>query len=339
MKNKLVLIVVSLLVSILLAACGGTNTSTEVTPNSGSSNSGGIVPVYTPPAGGINYIIAAGVVDTVNNTKVLPNNQLSIEANYGAVDMLWRLIERHKQGQPAIAALADLSANQAFNGDLEEVNGEHPQLRAVSYLSGTAHHIVVKADSDIHSFADLKGKRVGTSVPGEAMYYYVNGLLEEVYGISPSDFQGIPLGFAEVQDGLKNGSIDAGLIMGQPPSPLVLELAQTEDIRVLSVDPKDMETFLENKPYFSSVTVPAGTYPGQDDEITLGTFHSIFLTHEDTADEIVYQFLQTIIDNQEILKGVHPTFNINTDNMSSGVSIPFHSAAIKFFEDNGISYE
>lgn len=336
MKKLLKSMFIVLVLSVFVACSSGGNSDGE-SSESGESNKGyGVIPLYTPPAGGINYIISAGLADQLNRTISIDNTQFAVEATPGASDMVVNLMERYEQDKPAIAAFAHESAHSIFNGLSEVLEGTHSELRAIGYLSDTALHIVTGANSSVETFADLKGKKIGTAVPGDTMYNFLRDLLEEQYGLTEDDYTGIPLDYTEVQDGIKNGSIDAGLIMGMPPAPAVVELAQTEDIRVLSIEPDKVESFLSDKPYYSSVVVEPGTYKNQDEELIIGTFSSIYLTHENTSEEVVYEFLKGILDNLDGLKEIHPTFNITEENIAEDMALPLHPGAQKFFEERGI---
>ncbi|SDG91918.1 TRAP transporter solute receptor, TAXI family [Alteribacillus persepolensis] len=318
----------------LLAGCGGGESTS-------STSKADIVPIYTPPSGGINYVISAGVADVINQgNSDKTSNQISVEAMQGATDGVTRMIELYEQDRPSIGAYAYEAIDKMYNGESELLDGEYTELRAIGYLSETALHMVVAGNSSIQSMADLEGKRVGTAIPGDTMYYFIRDLLEDEYGlIENEDYQSIPLSYTEVQDGIKNGSIDAGLIMGMPPAPAVSELAQTEDIRVLSIEPEKMESFLEGKPYYSSVEVEKGTYPGQEEDVLIGSFSSLYFTHDKMKDEEIYAFLETIFENQEHLQSVHSTFDIDEESVTKNIELPFHPGAIEFFEDQGIEWE
>ncbi|MCM3729533.1 hypothetical protein M3226_28520 [Neobacillus cucumis] len=101
---------------------------------------------------------------------------------------------------------------------------------------------------------------------------------------------------------------------------------------MLDVDPDNMEKLLADKPYYSSLTPEPSTYPGQDEEILIGSFSSIFVTHKKTDNKVVYGFLKAICDYSEELKTVHPTFNVTEENITEESSCRTTQARLSFLK-------
>jgi ABC-type nitrate/sulfonate/bicarbonate transport system substrate-binding protein len=70
----------------------------------------------------------------------------------------------------------------------------------------------VLADSPIKSFADFKGKKIGMSPPGSATYAIAAALLENNYGLKPSDYTVIPGTEPRLAQFLIQKEIDVGAI-------------------------------------------------------------------------------------------------------------------------------
>ncbi|MDT8860817.1 hypothetical protein N0O92_11285 [Alkalihalobacillus sp. MEB130] len=148
MKRAIISIFFLFVMSLILVACGGGESSQPA--NNGDESEGGfsgIVPVYTPGSGGINYIISAGLANIINNEKVLPGASFATEATNGTSEIVQYMSERHQQGLPAFGGIGALGADQAFNSVLEPVPGEHDYLRGIGYLSYNALHLVVRENS------------------------------------------------------------------------------------------------------------------------------------------------------------------------------------------------
>jgi ABC-type nitrate/sulfonate/bicarbonate transport system substrate-binding protein len=71
---------------------------------------------------------------------------------------------------------------------------------------------VAKEGSPLHSLADLKGKRVGMSPAGSAMYAIVTALLERNFGIRTSGFTAVPGNEGQLVQFLRRGDIDAAAL-------------------------------------------------------------------------------------------------------------------------------
>ncbi len=70
----------------------------------------------------------------------------------------------------------------------------------------------VLADSPIKSIAEFKGKRIGMSPPGSATHAIAAALLENNYGLKPSDYTVIPGTEPRLAQFLMQKEIDAGAI-------------------------------------------------------------------------------------------------------------------------------
>lgn len=245
------------------------------------------------------------------------------------------MIEAYEDNKPAFGGIAASSVNEIYNGEYSHISGEHKELRGVAFLNDTALHVVTAADSGIKSFADLKGKKLAAPA-GSAPTILLQTLLETSYGLTEDDYDLIPLDNAEVQEGIQNGSIDAGLLMGAVPSPLIRETQSSVDIRILTIGEEEWKTFHEKYPQFSSTVVEAGTYEGHDEDLILLTMIGILITHENTDETLVYNTVKTMMENNEELKDVHPTVNINEETILNGIDIPLHPGAEKYYKEIGV---
>ncbi|MEK4026399.1 TAXI family TRAP transporter solute-binding subunit [Sporosarcina sp. FSL W7-1283] len=337
MKKNLMSIVVLLSILLVLAACGSTETSDK---KDAEGKTAGVVPLYTPGSGGTNYVIGAGISQLFNSSKEMPDVVLSTESVNGSAEILKNLIARKDKGKAAFGVPASDIATNIYEGKDPIITGEHQELRAVTWFSYAAIHIVVPENSKVKSIADLKGKKVGVAPKGSSPYNFMQTLLEDEYDMSfEEDVKVIPLGNAEISEGLQNGSIDVGILTGFIPAPLITEVAQLTDVKVIPFDESELDSFTENHPYYSSMEVKANTYKDQKEDITIGAFETMLLTHEDVDDEMVYNLTKFIMENGEKIKKVHSSFDISPENVSKGVVIPFHPGAVKYFEENDIQYE
>lgn len=341
-KIRRILNVLGLLILIVgLIGCSSKTDSTNAS-ESNDQNEGykGIVPIYTPPSGNTLYVLSAGLSNNINQTDdILPNIQFSTEATNGDTGTLEGLLKREKQQAPSFSAIASIVASKAYQGTFEPVDGEKKQLRAVANLGVNAIHLVVKANSDIQSYADIKGKKLGGFAPGVSPRFFVEDLLKEQYNIQPNEYEMIPLDNQDRVDSIKNGSVDGAFLLGNPPSPLVTELTRTDDVRIISIEREKLEEFTEKNPYYSIIDIKPGTYEGINDQLSIGAVGVMYLTHEGTDEEIVYNLVKTIIENPEQIKQIHPSFNITLENVTNGTDIPFHEGAKKYFTEKGLTME
>lgn len=314
-----------------LVACG----KSEAT-SSEEEQLSGIIATYTPGAGGIAYVLSAGIGSIFNSDKVMPGVQLVTEATSGGAEIVYLVLDKAKQNKSAFGINSTAEVVQSYQGTYDLLPGEHSNLRAVSYITYSGAHMLVSANSSIHSYEDLKGKRIGLP-PGSGTEAIMKALLKDGYGLEEGDYTVLPLGYKEIAEGIQDGSIDAGPLLGAVPAALVNELGQLHDIRLLTIDEESEKAFLENNPYYSVKKVEANTYPGQDEEVIIPSMDVIAFTHEETDEELVYHFVDTILNHQEELQGIHPIAKeINEETILNGLQLPLHAGAEKYYKEKGI---
>src|SRR5699024_9062898 len=242
------------------------------------------------------------------------DTKLSTQSTNGSSEIIKSVSDDYDKGSAAFGTPASDIATEMYEGEWEELPGEFDEIRAVARISYAANHVVVPRDSSVESFEDIEGKKVGMAPEGSSPYNFMTKLLEEQYGLTvEEDYEVIPLGNPDIQDGIKDGSLDVGILTGAAPASLVTELASTENIKLISADEDKMESFLENYPYYDSITVEKGTYDGQEQEITLGLFQTMLMTHEDADEDLVYTVMKEMWDQADDLKEIHPDFEIDED--------------------------
>lgn len=331
-KHMLPIFLLISLLTAIVAGCG----NEEQRKEDKDQKSSGIVPVYTPGSGGISYILSAGIGKIFNSQKAMPDVQLVTEATSGGSELVQMILDKSDQGKPAIGINALVDVAQAYDGNYDKMPGEHKNLRAVNFMNYAAAHMLVSEKSGIRTYEDLKGKKIGLP-PGSATETIIKAVLKDGYGLADGDYKVIPLEYKEIQEGIQDGSIDAGPLLGAIPAPLVNELAQLHEIHYLSIDADAEKRFLEENPYYTVKTVDANTYPGQKEEIKIASMDVIAFTHKDTDDELVYQFIDTILSNKEELDKVHPAAKgINENTILNGMEIPLHPGAEKYYKEKGI---
>lgn len=332
-NNKWKILTGALLIIISGIIVGCSDNSNE----KGKSKSSGIVPLYSPGVGGTNYIISTGIGKMVDDSGELPDTKLSTQSTNGSSEIIKSVSDDYNKGSAAFGTPASDIATEMYEGEWEELPGEFDELRAVARISYAANHIVVPQKSSVESFEDIEGKKIGMAPEGSSPYNFMTKLLEEEYGLTvEEDYEAIPLGNPDIQDGIKDGSLDVGVLTGAVPASLVTELASTENIKIISADEEKMDSFLEDYPYYDSIKVEAETYDGQEQEITLGLFQTMLMTHEGVDEDLVYTVMKEMWDQADDLKEIHPDFEIDEDTVLDGIEVPLHPGAEKLYEEEGI---
>jgi hypothetical protein len=209
-------------------------------------------------------------------------------------------------------------------------------IRGLISLYPNTIQTVVKADSGIKSYADLKGKKVSCGIQGSSSVLAMRIVLE-TYGVPFTDIKPQYLSYGPAMELLKDGQVDAVLVDAGAPNSAIIDISTQHKVRILSIDRANIAKIVEKYPYFSSATViPKGTYKGLDEDIiTTGSLATLCVAAE-MSDDLVYKMTKALIEKKaEVAKG-HPKGNdINLQTAVNGFSIPIHPGALKYYKEKG----
>ncbi len=293
----------------------------------------GSLSIATGGTGGTYYPTGGAYAELIN--KYLDGYTAAAEATGASVANAGFIA----RGESDIAlALAD-TVLQAYTGT-GNFGGEGqppqlPNLRALGVAYANTVHLVTLEGSGIESLADLVGKRVSVGAPGSGTEVSAAAILE-ANGITYDDFDEQRLNFNETASALRDGDIDAGFWSVGPPTSSILDLATTRDIHIVSLVGDELENGLGASDVFAPVTLPAGTYPGVDEDVTTIGTPNVILVAAEMDEDLAYNFLSILFEHIDEVIAVHPSANNTTPELALAASpIPMHPGAVRYYQDQG----
>ena len=116
--------------------------------------------------------------------------------------------------------------------------------------------------------------------------------------------------------------------------------AQTNDIAMIDLEADAVASgFYEKYPYFSRLTIPAGTYKGVDTDTPSFQDSALWVANKDVPEDVVYKLLEVIYTDEGLahMVGQKTTFkHMSIENGVNGIVTPMHPGAIKFWKEKGI---
>jgi len=217
-----------------------------------------------------------------------------------------------------------------------ESDGGTQDFRVLGALYAETVQIITMDDS-ITSIEDLKGKSVSIGEAGSGTYFNAMDVLEAA-GLSIDDITPQYQSFEDSKEALKDGKIDAAFIVAGPPTTAITELATTNGVSLISIDDALQEKILEACPYYEAYTVPAGTYPGQDEDVQTIAVSATIIVSADLDEDTVYNLTAAIFDHMEDItlenaKGSE----LSLETATSITTVPYHEGAAKYYAEQGIT--
>jgi TRAP transporter TAXI family solute receptor len=161
------------------------------------------------------------------------------------------------------------------------------KMNALAVLYPEIVQIVVRKDSNISSFGDLKGVKTGVGAPGSGTEANFRQLLE-AHGMKKEDVKAQYLSFAESAEQFKDRHIDAFIVVAGIPNPAIMDVAVMQSIRILSL-PDDRVAHLTRKyPFLSPAVVPPNTYKNQSFWVRTIAVSAVLIASADLKEGVVY---------------------------------------------------
>jgi hypothetical protein len=196
--------------------------------------------------------------------------------------------------------------------------------------------VVVRGDSKIDSIDDLKGMKIGVGAPGSGTEANFRQLCDG-YGVKRDDIKAQYLSFAESADQFKDKHIDAFIVTAGIPNPAVMDIGTQHNIRILTIADDKAAAIMKKYPFLSAFTIPANTYKGQTQPVKTVAVNAVLIANSDVKPDVAYGIVKTLFDNQPELAVAHAKGKeLNLKAASTGVSIPFHPGAVRFFKEKGL---
>jgi len=225
---------------------------------------------------------------------------------------------------PALVKLAQEGKAMFKN----RANPKFNDIRALFPIPSLTMHFVMAKESNISSFADMQGKKIllgkGSFGAREGEKYI------QLFGLKDK----VDIASAELSNAvqaLKNGQIDGFVTAGSFPAPNVIEAAASTDITVLSLNDEQIAQSKRTK-----LVIPAGTYAGQDKEITTTSLPVVAYTSTAMDDETAYALTKAFWNQKSLMSNDSPWWKGVSTQMLTNINGKIHPGAIKYYQELGI---
>lgn len=217
-----------------------------------------------------------------------------------------------------------------------EEDGPCHDFRVLGALYAETVQLITMKD-DIKSVSDLKGRSVSIGAPGSGVYFNAMDVLKGA-GLSVDDIKPQYQSFDDSKEALKDGQIDAAFIVAGAPTSAITELATTNGVSLIPIDGELRDNIMGICPYYAPMQIAEGTYPGQDEPIETITIKATLVVDADLDDECVYNLTAAVFDHADaIAKENAKGEELSLENATSGITVPFHKGAARYYKEHGIS--
>lgn len=297
-----------------------------------------IITIGTGSVTGVYYPAGGAICRLVNRGRKEHGIRCFVESTGGSIYNIRAL----RDGEISFGIVQSDWQYNAYRG--EGVFADGPpfrDLRSVFSLHSEMFTVAVSKDSNIKSFADLKGKRVNIGDAGSGMREIMQSLMEQERWTRHSFAEATELKPTDAAKDLCDGKLDAMVFAAGHPNGLIQEITTNCGARLIPVEGAEVDKLLADNPFYARTAIPGGMYPGNAQNTPTFGVKATLVTTANTDEDTVYQLTKAVFDNFDSFKTLHFVFaTLDKDRMvSSGLIAPIHPGALRYFKEVGLIKE
>ena len=317
-----------------LTACGGGNASGNETGDSTPAASTAKLRFVTGGESGTYYAFGSVIAQHATN-----NTDVSVTGLVGNGSK--SNVEELADGNAELAFCQSDVMAYAYNGtNLFENPIDCFSTVAALYMEDVQ---IVTTDPSIKTVADLAGKNVSVGAAGSGVYFNAVDILS-AYGLGDLDADGkftkinaTYQSFGDSADSLKDGKIDAAFTVAGAPTTAIVDYATTNTLNLVSLSDDELAAIQEAYPFLIRDDLAAGTYTGQDADVTCVAIQATLVASEELSEDVVYEFVKAMFDNKDALTEGHAKFGfLDPEAASAGATVTMHPGAEKYYKEVGV---
>lgn len=285
------------------------------------------VSMATNPVGMALYLTGASLAEVIKKDfpEVLT---LNVEATKGGLENAQLL----SNGEVEVGFTSSDIAKDLYAGTGRYKGKQTNVLGVFAPLVGV-NQICMLKNSGIAKAADMKGRRIGLSQPS-AMIRPITDAYLESEGLTRNDFTNVNEGLNSLVDKMKNGQLDGAIWSGVVPLAAMMDLNKSRDIVWLNSDPEKCREVLQKNPWMFMTTIPAGTYPNQNEPVSALAERYIVVAQEDTPEDVVYAIVKSAYENLPTLNNAYKGWKTCTlDTALQSICVPLHPGAVRYYRE------
>jgi len=258
----------------------------------------------------------------------------NVSADVVMAESLESQVDAMQAGKVDLALEDAETAYLAYTRGTDRVAAPHDRLRAIAVMFSIAVQVAVPAASGITKIDDLKGRRIDVGATGGSVERAARIILES-YGIRFDDITPT-FGGSQTLEQFKDRTLDARFFYSAFKHPVIANISQEVDVRVLPIDRSRLGTIQERHHFLKSTIIPAGTYAHQAGDVQTVGMDVLLLCREDLPEGLVYDLTRALFDSVPALENAHEAASAIDPERGPTTSIPLHPGAARYYREREI---
>ena len=148
------------------------------------------------------------------------------------------------------------------------------------------------------------------------------------------------LGYSDAAASMGDKLLDAFWVFAGYPNSSVIQAAASNPIKLLNLVEAGQEAgFFDEYPFYTQLTIPAGTYDGVDEDVASFQDSALWVANKDVDADVVYAALADIYSTEGLAYMVKVKSTAKSMSVTSGLDgivTPIHEGAERFWTEKGL---
>jgi TRAP transporter TAXI family solute receptor len=214
------------------------------------------------------------------------------------------------------------------------------RLRFIAHLFPEHIHAVVRRDSPIQSFADLRGRRIAIGLQASGARIGSELILEANGLRAGRDYQAEYLNQAQGTERMQDRGLDATLTVVGYPAAAFTEFCSRTGCRILPIAGPEAQRVMERAPFYGSGVIPAGAYEGVTADVPTLTVGALWAVRDSVPEATVYAITRALWSEttRGLLDRGHAKGKeiVREGALTGRGVVPFHPGAERYYREAGI---
>jgi uncharacterized protein len=285
------------------------------------------IAIATASPGGTYYVFGQALADILGK-------ELGIEVTAQGTQGATRNIILIETGHAALGLITMGIGWEGWNGTGEWTKGQRFRaMRAILPMYDSPFQIAVARRSNVKSFEQLAGKRIGAGPRGGTSGTYFPRIFEMLKIPAVVSYGSIE----ETMSHIAAGQLDGVVLATGVPVPALFELDQKEGMEYLPFTEDQIKILKQQMPELTDSTIASGVYPSLTaDYNTVGLFNFV-VANKDLPEDLVYRIVKVVFDKHAQLVDAHSAAKETIPaNISRDTFLPLHPGALRYYREIGI---
>lgn len=250
-----------------------------------------------------------------------------------------------RENEAQFAILQGLYGYYAVNGvgPIAEA-GPQANVRSISMLWQNVEQFVMRADAaptgTIQDVLDAQGQAMAFGRQNSGTIGSNRTIIGNLGADIDSAYELVYAGYGPSAEALQNGQVVGISTPAGVPTGALTSLFATagDEVKFLQFTPEQAAAADGGFGLWTPYTIPAGTYPGQEEDWNTIAQPNFLAVNADVPEEHVYEITKTIYENLATLVAIHPAPKaMSLESALAGLPAPLHPGAMRYFEEQGVA--